>query len=45
MAGDLFLESDADVSRYTTIFDDLRAGALSPDDSTALIAQLANKIE
>jgi transcriptional regulator with XRE-family HTH domain len=45
MAGDLFLESDADVSRYRTIFDNLRAIALSPDDSTALIAQLANKIE
>lgn len=44
MAGDLFLESPADVSRYTTIFDNLRALALSPDDSTTLIAQLADKI-
>jgi transcriptional regulator with XRE-family HTH domain len=44
MAGDLFLESPADVSRYTMIFDTLRAVALSPDDSTTLIAQLANKI-
>jgi transcriptional regulator with XRE-family HTH domain len=42
MAGDLFLESDADVSRYTSIFDNLRAVALSPDDSAALIAELAN---
>jgi hypothetical protein len=44
MAGDLFLESDADVSRYTTIFDNLRAVALSPDDSTTLVTQLADKI-
>jgi transcriptional regulator with XRE-family HTH domain len=44
MAGDLFLESPADVSRYTTIFDNLRAVALSPDDSTTLVAQLADKI-
>jgi transcriptional regulator with XRE-family HTH domain len=44
MAGDLFLESSADVSRYTTIFDNLRAVALSPDDSTTLVAQLTDKI-
>jgi transcriptional regulator with XRE-family HTH domain len=41
MAGDLFLESDADISRYATIFDNLRAVALSPDDSAAHIADLA----
>jgi hypothetical protein len=40
MAGDLFLESDAEVRRYTLIFDNLRAVALSPDDSAALIAEL-----
>jgi transcriptional regulator with XRE-family HTH domain len=45
MAGDLFLESDADISRYSMIFDTLRAVALSPDDSTALIAGLAKKQE
>lgn len=44
MAGDLFLESPADVSRYTMIFDNLRAVALSPDDSVAFVTQLAGKI-
>jgi len=44
MAGDLFLESDADISRYTSIFDNLRAVAPSPDDSTAIVAELANEI-
>ncbi|MGH3941408.1 MAG: helix-turn-helix domain-containing protein [Pseudonocardiaceae bacterium] len=43
MAGALFLESDADVSRYATIFDNLRAVALSPDDSATLIAELASE--
>ncbi|BCL28781.1 Scr1 family TA system antitoxin-like transcriptional regulator [Streptomyces aurantiacus] len=33
------LESDAGIARYTTIFDNLRAQALSPDDSLALIAR------
>jgi len=41
MAGDLFLESAADISRYSAIFDHLRAIALSPDASTGLIAELA----
>jgi transcriptional regulator with XRE-family HTH domain len=45
MAGDLFLESDADVRRYTAIFDVLRAVALSPGDSATLIAQLRRDIE
>ncbi|MGQ0773755.1 MAG: helix-turn-helix domain-containing protein [Pseudonocardiales bacterium] len=44
MAGDLFLESDADISRYTSIFDNLRAVAPSPDDSAAIVAELANEI-
>lgn len=43
MAGDLFLESDADISRYTSIFDNLRAVALSPDGSATIIAELANE--
>lgn len=42
MAGDLFLESAADVSRYTSIFDNLRAVALSPDDTAALLADRGN---
>jgi transcriptional regulator with XRE-family HTH domain len=41
MAGDLFLEAEADVRRYNMIFDKLRAVALSPDDSTSLIATVA----
>ncbi len=44
MAGDLFLESDADVRRYTSVFDNLRAIALSPDNSASLIAELAHEI-
>lgn len=44
MAGDLFLEADADVRRYASIFDNLRAIALSPDDSASLIAELAHEI-
>lgn len=43
MAGDLFLESDADIKRYTSIFDNLRAVALSPDDSATTIAELAKE--
>lgn len=38
MAGDLFLESDADISRYNLMFDNLRAVALSPDASVTRIA-------
>jgi transcriptional regulator with XRE-family HTH domain len=41
MAGDLFLEAEADVRRYSLIFDNLRAVALSPADSAGLITTLA----
>jgi transcriptional regulator with XRE-family HTH domain len=41
MAGDLFLDAEADIRRYSLLFDNLRAVALSPDDSTSLIAGLA----
>ncbi|WP_322769999.1 helix-turn-helix transcriptional regulator [Frankia sp. Cr1] len=41
MAGDLFLETQPDVRRYSLLFDNLRAIALSPDDSTRLIASVA----
>lgn len=44
MAGDLFLEAEADVRRYGSIFDNLRAVALSPDDSATLIATLIKDI-
>lgn len=43
MAGDLFLESDADVSRYSSIFDNLRAVALSPDASVTFVAELVSR--
>ena len=36
-AGDLFLESDTDLSRFRAIFEHLRALALPPDESVALI--------
>jgi transcriptional regulator with XRE-family HTH domain len=45
MAGDLFLESDDEISRYTSIFDTLRAVALSPDHSRELISRLSSKEE
>jgi Domain of unknown function (DUF5753) len=41
MAGDLFLEADADVRRYSAIFDALPAVALSPDASATFVAGLA----
>ncbi|MEX5709129.1 helix-turn-helix transcriptional regulator [Parafrankia sp. FMc6] len=41
MAGDLFLEAQADIRRYRLSFDNLAAVALSPDSSTSLIASLA----
>ncbi len=41
MAGDLFLEEETDVSRYTLLFDHLRAVALSPDASASLITSAA----
>lgn len=45
MAGDLFLESDAEVRRYKSIFDNLVAMALSPNESAALIARLASNMD
>jgi transcriptional regulator with XRE-family HTH domain len=43
MAGDLFLETEADIRRYSFLFDNLRAVALSPDNSVSLIASLAQE--
>lgn len=45
MAGDLFLESDADIARYRTVFDNLVAVALSPKDSAALVAEIASELK
>lgn len=41
LAGDLFLEAETDLRRYGLVFDNLRAVALSPDDSMNLIATSA----
>ncbi|WP_307874802.1 helix-turn-helix domain-containing protein [Frankia nepalensis] len=41
MAGDLFLEAEADIRRYSLVFDTLRAQALSPDDTAGLITNVA----
>lgn len=41
MAGDLFLEAEADVRRYRLVFEHLRAVTASPDDSRSLVATLA----
>ena len=40
LAGDIFLESEAEIDRHGLVFDHLRAMALSPRDSSALIATL-----
>lgn len=41
LAGDLFLEEPDQVKRYTIMFDNLRALALSPDDSMTLVQRKA----
>ncbi len=41
MAGDLFLEAEADVRRYRLVFEHLRAVAACPDDSRSLVAALS----
>ncbi|GAA3931600.1 helix-turn-helix transcriptional regulator [Actinomadura viridis] len=41
-AGDMFLEEEADVSRYTLVFEHLRAAALDPAGSARLIAEAAD---
>lgn len=45
MAGDLYPESQADINSAILAFDRLRAMALSPDDSTALIRQVAKELK
>lgn len=39
MAGDLFLETEAEVRRFSAVFEHLRATALSPKDSARLITE------
>jgi transcriptional regulator with XRE-family HTH domain len=45
MAGDLFLESEVEIARYRTMFENLVAIALSPNDSAALVAEIASKLK
>jgi transcriptional regulator with XRE-family HTH domain len=40
LAGDLFLEAEADIVRFSSMFESLRTIALDPDDSAALITKL-----
>lgn len=40
-AADLFLESETDVERFATVFEQLRAVALSPAESVSLISRIA----
>jgi transcriptional regulator with XRE-family HTH domain len=45
MTSDLYIEQEADVYRYGLAFDRLRALALSPEESSRLLAQRADSIE
>lgn len=45
LAGDIFLEADEDIRRYRTMFDHLRAVALSPTDSARLIATVSGNLK
>ncbi|GDY33720.1 helix-turn-helix domain-containing protein [Gandjariella thermophila] len=44
-AGGLTLEEDEDIARYSLMFDDLRALALSPAESARMIAAVAQDLE
>lgn len=44
LAGDLFLENSTDISRYIENFQHLRAAALRPDETVALLAEVADKL-
>ena len=43
-AGGLLLEKDEELQRYSFVFDHLRATALDPDDTVAMIARLAKEL-
>ncbi|MFF5080392.1 helix-turn-helix domain-containing protein [Actinoplanes sp. NPDC000266] len=45
MAGDLFLEAEEDIRRFSAIFDLLRASALSPQESARMITKRAHALE
>ncbi len=42
-AGDLFLESEIDINRFTSIFEHLRAQALPPEASVSFIRRIASE--
>lgn len=44
MAGDLFLENETDVERFTAVFEHLRALALPPEASASLVARIAREL-
>lgn len=44
-AGDLFLESETDLSRFSAIFEHLRALALPPEASVSLINRIAQEMK
>jgi transcriptional regulator with XRE-family HTH domain len=43
--GDLFLESEAHIKRFTVIFEHLRAMALSPEKSASLVRRIARELK
>jgi transcriptional regulator with XRE-family HTH domain len=45
MAGDLFLEEEAELRRYTGLFEYLRAFALSPDATRQLLTRVAGEYQ
>ncbi|GAA0345521.1 helix-turn-helix transcriptional regulator [Actinoallomurus spadix] len=45
MAGNLFLEEEADVHRYTGLYEHLRAVAISPDATRKLIIRVADEYQ
>lgn len=45
LAGQLFMEDEPDLARFRQVFDRLRAAALSPEASAALVATLMRDIE
>jgi hypothetical protein len=45
MAGDLYPESQADIDHTILAFDRLRAMALSPDESVAMIRKVAKELK
>jgi hypothetical protein len=44
MAGDLFLEDDAEIRRHILMFEHLRAAALRPGESARLLAAIAQEL-